>query len=150
MGLATSSAVTIVREVALEQAGAAERALDEGAAWSSRPRAIGTPVPLERGQQLERRPAGVGVPCSASSMTRSCSSSISALALAGALEHRLELGRGDCARGPEQRALVLHRERASVAAEQVDLGARPGLLGVEQQAVVVEDDRVEGGGHGGR
>ena len=63
------------------------------------------------------------------------------LALAGALEDRFQLDRRHRARGADQRPLVLHRELPPEPGEQRLLGARPGLLGVEQQAVVVEDHR---------
>jgi hypothetical protein len=60
------------------------------------------------------------------------------LALARTREHRFELVRGHRARGADQRPLVLDRERPPEAREQLLLGARPRLLGVEQQAIVVE------------
>jgi len=64
------------------------------------------------------------------------------LSLPRALEHRLQLDRRHRARGADQRALVLHRERPADSREERSLRARPGLLGVEQQTVVVEDHRA--------
>ena len=48
--------------------------------------------------------------------------------------------------GPEQRALVVDRERAPATREQRLLGASPAHLGVERQAVVVEEDGRGGAG----
>ena len=49
---------------------------------------------------------------------------------------------GDLGRGADQLALVGGRELEPAALEEVLLGPRPDRLGVEQQAVVVEDDGV--------
>ena len=51
---------------------------------------------------------------------------------------------GDLGRGADQLALVGGGELQPAALEQVLLGPRPDRLGVEQQPVVVEDDRVRG------
>ena len=60
-----------------------------------------------------------------------------------------ERGRGRVdRRSTEQVALVRHREGVAVAGEELRLGARPGVLGVEQEPVVVED-HGGGTGHGG-
>ncbi len=69
------------------------------------------------------------------------------LTRAGALEDRFELARSVDARGADQDPLVLERELPPEAREQRALGARPGLLGVEQQAVVVEHDGLRRHGH---
>ena len=53
---------------------------------------------------------------------------------------------GDLGRGPDQLALVGGGELGAAALEEVLLGPGPDRLGVEQQAVVVEDDRVRGSG----
>ena len=60
----------------------------------------------------------------------------------GLIEHLLELRGARLRRVAEQRALVLDRELEPAPREERALGARPGLLRVEQEAVVVEDHRV--------
>jgi hypothetical protein len=68
------------------------------------------------------------------------------LAAPGQPEHGLELQLGRGPRGAKQLALVLAGEDAAVVGEEGLLGPRPHRLGVEQQPVVVEHDRVEHGG----
>ena len=57
-------------------------------------------------------------------------------------EPPLEDAAGDLGRGADQLALVGRGELEAAALEQVLLGPRPDRLGVEQEAVVVEDDGV--------
>ena len=57
-------------------------------------------------------------------------------------EAALEDAAGDLGRGADQLALVCGRELEPAPLEEVLLGPGPDRLGVEQQAVVVEDDRV--------
>ena len=66
-------------------------------------------------------------------------------AAAGLRQPPLEDAAGDLGRGADQLALVGGRELEPPPLEQVLLGPGPDRLGVEQQAVVVEDDGVGGG-----
>ena len=61
---------------------------------------------------------------------------------AGLAQAPLEHAAGDLGRGADQLALVGRGELAPAALEEVLLGPGPDRLGVEQEAVVVEDDGV--------
>ena len=60
----------------------------------------------------------------------------------GSSRRRSSVSPGDLGRGADQLALVLGGELDPAALEEVLLGPGPDRLGVEQQAVVVEDDRL--------
>ena len=66
------------------------------------------------------------------------------LALSRPVEEPLEDPAARLERGAEERRLLLAAEGAAVAPEEGRLGARPAALGVEQEAVAVEDDRAAG------
>ena len=65
---------------------------------------------------------------------------LAAAALAAGRASRAILRRRDRRGVADELELVLVRERRAVLAEQRDLGTRPDGLGVEREAVVVEDD----------
>jgi hypothetical protein len=56
------------------------------------------------------------------------------------LQKTCELDPGRPVGRPDQRTLVLDRELPITALEELLLGPAPGRLGVEQEAVVVEED----------
>jgi hypothetical protein len=66
------------------------------------------------------------------------------LGLARPVEEALEDPAARLGRRTEELRLLLDAEGASVPREELRLGARPQTLGVEQEAVAVEDDRPYG------
>ena len=125
-----------------------ERATDEGERRVGDERRSAFPVPRSPSSS-SRAPIIVSTPCSSSATTSSFSSSISSCARPGLLEPPFQDGAGDRRRGADQFALVRGGELEPAAGEQVLLGPGPDGLGVEQQAVVVEDDRCgQVGRHG--
>jgi hypothetical protein len=68
------------------------------------------------------------------------------LGLARPVEEALEDPAARLPRGPEELRLLGAPERPPVPLEERGLGARPQALGVEQEAVAVEDDRAGRGG----
>ena len=101
----------------------------------------GHPGRPQRVDEVDGARARGSTSCRASSITSAWSSAISARPSPGRPSIASSLPAATRVRRADQLALVLEREHRAVAAEQLGLGARPRLLGVEQQAVVVEDDR---------
>ena len=108
----------------------------------------GTPARADRGAAARAPRAAAARRPAASSITSSSQLVQQLAAAAGLPEHPLQLGGGlerpSCRAGARLCAGV---KAQAVAPEQVGLGARPGLLGVEQQTVVVEHDRLEAALH---
>jgi hypothetical protein len=67
------------------------------------------------------------------------------LAVARPVEQALEDPTARLPRGPQELRLLGAAERPPVLLEERALGARPQTLGVEQEAVAVEDDRADRG-----
>jgi hypothetical protein len=59
-----------------------------------------------------------------------------------------EVARGDVEAGADDAQLILARELAAVAAEELGLGLVPEGLGIQQQAIHVEDDGPIAAGQG--
>ena len=135
-------------EVAVGKRRDRQRPLDE-LARRVRGEADRHPRGAHRGAAARARPAAAARPASSSSITSSCSSSISAPPRPGSPSIRSSLAADSTREEPIRSRLWSRREGRAVAREQVHLGARPGVLGVEQQSVVVEHDRLEVAiGHG--
>ena len=114
MGCATSSPATVIAKRDAMPGGVQRRGPGTRAASWRRPRPgcrrRAARRPARRRRAAARRRGG------ASSMTSSCSSAISASPSPGRPSIDLELARRDRVRRADQVALVLHRERAAVAA----------------------------------
>ena len=121
-----------------------ERALDELARRVRRQRDRAGRRRAAR-RRARTAPGIGGAPCRTSSITRSCSSSISAWPAPGRPSIASSLPAATAREEPSRSRLCSIVNVAAVALEERHLGARPRLLGVEQQAVVVEDHRVRHG-----
>ncbi len=111
--------------------------MNSSANW--RPEPPGWPAAVQL-DQLARPPTIASTPPSSSSRTRSFNSSMSCFILAGLVEEPGQLLAGDPDGRTDQTALVVDRELPATGLEKPLLSTGPDGLGVEQEAVVVEED----------